>query len=120
MNIQNTSAALFRQLLYQRANKAYEIIRKVKDADIIQSLEQSSGVNEGGNKTMDDYDDHLYLVQIDSVIPLPYFEIDLSKEIDRLRSIGTIMNEVPILDINEEDLELMKQYQQEETMSLKH
>ncbi|CAI2387055.1 unnamed protein product [Moneuplotes crassus] len=48
--------------------------------------------------------DHLFMVQIDNAISLPYFDLNLSPEIERLKKIGMIKNQVPILDIEEEEV----------------
>ena len=111
------------------SRKAFEIINRVKYYDIFNKVEEEQRQRRYGsyqlkpsieqmnssfhnNVTSDgeEYDEHLYLVQIDSVIPLPYFNIDLSRELQQLSRIGVIVNEVPIFDIKEEDIKLFNQY----------
>ena len=96
-------------ILLLQVSNAFDIINKVKWYDILDAIDK---LNEDGyDPNIDEQDDHLYLVQIDSIIPLPYFDIDLSREIDGVSKMGIIRNEVPILDINEEDIELANQFQ---------
>ena len=74
------------------SKKIYEIIRKVKCYDMLKNFENIDKVSDNYNQIPDEerIGDHLYMVQIDSVIPLPYFDLNLSFEIERLKKLGVI------------------------------
>lgn len=46
------------------------------------------------------------------MIPLPFFEIDLSNRIEFMKTLGEIKNEVPIMDIDDVEIEYLKQTNQ--------